>query len=60
MNIKRCFNKASIYCLSLALLHLINALLNVFRPQYLQFDQYHYPLIRLGWKGLTGTHTPAY
>jgi hypothetical protein len=41
-NIKRSLNKASLDCLSLALLVLINALLQGFR---LQFVQYYYSIL---------------
>jgi hypothetical protein len=41
VNIKRCFYKASLNCLSLALLFLIYALLEEFSLSICNFDQYH-------------------
>ncbi len=42
MNIKRCFNKASLNCLRLVLLVLIYASLQAFRLSIYSFSQYHY------------------
>ncbi len=43
--IKRCFNKASLNCLSLALLVLIYASMQTFRLRISIFFQYHYPIL---------------
>ncbi len=44
MNIKRCFNKASLNCLSLALLVLIDAYCEHLYCKHLQFVQHHSPI----------------